>query len=101
MVAEGAENVISADPSTVPVESLWRPRELADRYGIVSRTVRKAMKEGRLRSVLVGGFRYTTEDAFLEWLRSGENRPGPVPKIRNPQDPEAAATLPAFLRRGE
>lgn len=84
---------------TTRAEDLVRPRELADRYGIVSRTVRKAMQENRLPHRKIGGFAYTTEEVFLAWLDTGESRPGPVPKIRNPKDPEAASRLPSFLRR--
>lgn len=100
MIAETLTTVPKhLDPKTAPYEMLRRPRDLAESYGVMPRTVRKAMHDQRLPHVVIGGYHYyTTEDAFLEWLRSGENRPGPVPRIRNPKDPAAVERLPAFLR---
>lgn len=81
---------------TVPAGELRTPKSLASSYGLGLRTLTKAIERKRLPAIRVGFQWYTTEAEFLRWLESGENRAGPVPKIKNP-DPEVAGKIPGFL----
>jgi excisionase family DNA binding protein len=85
---------------TIPASDLRTPKDLAVRYGVMKRTVTKAIERGRLPAIRpAGGFQwYTTEAEFRRWLASGENRAGPVPKLTNP-DPSVREGIPEFLLR--
>lgn len=85
------------DIKTLPAGDLLPSKVLAKRYGVVARTVRRAIERETLPATRLGGHQwYTTDAAFREWLKSGENRAGRVPKIANP-DPEYSDGIPSFL----